>query len=762
MARHTARKPGWIIFPTLLASAVFALSTFTHAEAVVPPKAVLTATATQSGIDKIKHVVVLMQENRSFDEYFGMYPGADGIPVDANGTPTVCVPDPARGTCAVPFHDPNDANFGGPHGVSSSVTDVHGGLMDGFIKAYEDECRTKAVRNCGGRNNAVPDIMGYKLREDIPNYWAYADNFVLQDHMFEPLDGPSMPAHLALVSGWSAVCAVPGDAASCRNAGDGDAPSLQPDFPWTDITYLLKGADVPWAYYVFAGKEPDCNDPQDLTCVPHPQSAKTGGYWNPLPKFDTVQQDGQAGNVQSITNLISAAHYGTLPAVSWVVPTASVSEHPQSKVSDGEKYVTYVINALMSGPDWDSTAIFLTWDDWGGFYDHLAPPTVDQNGYGIRVPAMVISPYVKPGYIDHQTYSSDAYLRFIEDRFLGGARIDPATDGRPDPRPDVRENAPQLGDLRNVFDFTQTPQPPLILPTVAASQLATPLPLPTGGPPTAAQRAAAQQVPVAGDAPLDVSFDGSASRDPGGKKIATWALDFGDATTPAGGTGRPPASIPHTYTADGTYTATLTVTSVSGESATATVNVDVTNPAPRPATWLTATPINGFSPQPVVFDGSNSASGDWSIDFGDASAPETGSGVPPAGLEHTYVDPGVYLATLTITAPDGSVTTATATSTMTAPSLPSVNTSKAFAVTQTTATLEGRVAPNASTATTWFEWGTKKRGMTATTAVPLTSAGPVDLPLAGLAPGTTYYYRIDASNALGTSLGKTVEFTTSP
>ncbi|HEY5011465.1 MAG TPA: PKD domain-containing protein [Acidimicrobiia bacterium] len=192
------------------------------------------------------------------------------------------------------------------------------------------------------------------------------------------------------------------------------------------------------------------------------------------------------------------------------------------------------------------------------------------------------------------------------------------------------------------------------------------------------------------------------------------------------------------------------------------MTVDIANPAPRPPTWLTATPINGFSPQPVVFDGSNSASGDWSIDFGDGSAPETGSGVPPAGLEHTYADPGVYLATLTITAPDGGVTTATATSAMAPPSLPKVNTGKAFAVTQTTATLEGRVAPNSATATTWFEWGTTKKALTAGTPVPLTSAGSVDLQLTGLAPGTTYYYRIDASNALGTSLGKMVPFTTSP
>jgi hypothetical protein len=118
----------------------------------------------------------------------------------------------------------------------------------------------------------------------------------------------------------------------------------------------------------------------------------------------------------------------------------------------------------MQGPDWNSTAIFLAWDDWGGFYDHVRPPHVDQNGYGLRVPALVISPYARQGYIDHQTLSFDAYLKFIEDDFLAGRRIDPKTDGRPDPRPDVRENASILGNIVNDFDFNQTPRAPLILP----------------------------------------------------------------------------------------------------------------------------------------------------------------------------------------------------------------------------------------------------------------------------------------------------------
>src|SRR5947209_5326629 len=119
----------------------------------------------------------------------------------------------------------------------------------------------------------------------------------------------------------------------------------------------------------------------------------------------------------------------------------------------------------MSGADWPSSAIFLTWDDWGGFYDHVAPPRVDQNGYGLRVPGMVISPYARDGFIDHQVLSQDAYLKFLEDDFLAGERIDPRTDGRPDPRPDVRESSAALGNLAHDFDFNQPPAPPFILPT---------------------------------------------------------------------------------------------------------------------------------------------------------------------------------------------------------------------------------------------------------------------------------------------------------
>ena len=134
-------------------------------------------------------------------------------------------------------------------------------------------------------------------------------------------------------------------------------------------------------------------------------------------------------------------------------------------MSAGQSYVTSLVNAVMRSPDWNSTAIFLAWDDWGGFYDHVVPPTRrPERLRPARAGHRDQSVRASTGYVDHQTLSFDAYVKFIEDDFLGGQRLDPATDGRPDPRPDVRENAPILGDLTADFDFTQAPRPPMLLP----------------------------------------------------------------------------------------------------------------------------------------------------------------------------------------------------------------------------------------------------------------------------------------------------------
>jgi phospholipase C len=487
--------------------------------------------STEAGIHKIKHVVIIMQENRSFDSFFGTYPGADGIPA-ANGKFTVCVPDPRTGGCDKPYHDPSLVNGGAGHGLSNALTDIDGGKMDGFVKSAEHT----VSRGCSATNpptrqclpGSEPDVMGYHDAREIPNYWTYARDFALNDQMFEPVDSWSLPSHLYLVSEWSARCSSssPGSCVNdpAQTAGRGRARlkslpaaflaclrshgvkqpkradltsakvitaasaclgTLTPAqrqqllgngseaqqlglYSWTDLTYLLQKANVSWHYYVQKGVQPDCDDNPDETaagCAPVAQGAKTPSIWNPLPSFTDVKADGQLGDVQNLANFYPAAEHGTLPAVSWIAPAQPDSDHPPANLATGQAYVTNLINTIMRGPDWDSTAIFLAWDDWGGFYDHVVPPHVDSDGYGLRVPSLVISPYARTGYVDHQVLSFDAYNKFIEDDFLNGARLDPKTDGRPDPRPDVREDAGVLGNLVADFDFAGPPRVPVPLAT---------------------------------------------------------------------------------------------------------------------------------------------------------------------------------------------------------------------------------------------------------------------------------------------------------
>ena len=445
----------------------------TQAPATLPPSTQVPTQPTQPTSNDlvlakqyIKHIVIIMQENRSFDTYFGTYPGALGIPMQ-NGVPTVCAPDPTTGQCIKPYYNPNDINSGGPHAAASAARDIASGKMNGFVATFRNAqkaCKNPDTPGCAA--GATPDVMGWHDARQIPNYWAYAQNFVLQDMMFEPNSSWSLPSHLFMVSAWSAKCSIPADPMSCVNALNGPSglDVSKNDYAWTDLTYLLYKANVSWGYYLSNGSEPDCED-DAMLCAAKPQSANVPGIWNPLPAFDTVKQDNQLGNIQQVDQFLAAAKTGTLPDVAWVVPDGQVSEHPPASIKAGQAYVTGLINAIMQGPDWNSTAIFLAWDDWGGFYDNVVPPKVDINGYGLRVPGLVISPYAKKGFIDSQTLSFDAYLKLIEDIFLNGQRLNPATDGRPDPRPTVRENVPQLGDLLGDFDFSQAPRAPLVLPT---------------------------------------------------------------------------------------------------------------------------------------------------------------------------------------------------------------------------------------------------------------------------------------------------------
>ncbi len=424
------------------------------------------------GLEKIDHLIFIVQENRSFDHYFGTFPGADGIEFRKDGTPRACLPDPILDHCSRPYHSRSQFQEGGPHSHPAAVDDVNDGRMNGFVRVASQHEATCAYRRFEPSCRASlgpgqqPDVLSYVTRDEIPNYWDYAEHFVLQDRMFAPTDSWTLPAHLFLVSAWSAFCPDVDDPMSCESNIDLTNPGQMyrygepPIYAWTDVTYLLHEQGVSWGYYVGKG-----------TCVRKICDERKGRYGttgtgkNPLPGFVDVRDNRQLGRIMTHNEFAAAARAGTLPSVSWLVPGNLASEHPGSgtPISAGQRYVTKMINAVMQGPSWSSSAIFLTWDDWGGFYDHVLPPNVDRNGYGLRVPGILISPWARAGTIDHQTLTFDAYLKLLEDRFLGGARLDPETMSRPDSRPTVRENVSILGDLQNEFDFTQEPLEPLIL-----------------------------------------------------------------------------------------------------------------------------------------------------------------------------------------------------------------------------------------------------------------------------------------------------------
>jgi phospholipase C len=434
------------------------------------PRPPASAQTPPAGLDQIDHLIFIVQENRSFDQYFGTYPGADGLHRGAQGRWQPCIPNPFLKHCSRPYHQTSLLQQGGPHDHPRSVVDVNGGKMNGFIRTLptgDTRCWiTPSLAGCRRElgPQGQPDVMSFHTRNEIPNYWYYADHFVLQDHLFAPTDSWTLPSHLFLISGWSALCSDPNDGMSCTSnislkdesqIGRYDEP---PVYAWTDITHLLDAAGVSWGYYV-----------DDHTCLTSPchTTDGTAASRDPLVGFTTVRrEDHTYANIQPLSAFYQAVQDDTLPQVSWIVPGAHDSEHPISggSIANGQAYVTKLINAVGRHPAvWGSTAIFLTWDDWGGFYDGVRPPSIDPNGYGIRVPGLLISPYAKAGTIDPQTLSFDAYLKLIEDRFLGGQRLDPLTDGRPDARPTVREDVAGLGDLSTEFDFTQTPLDPPIL-----------------------------------------------------------------------------------------------------------------------------------------------------------------------------------------------------------------------------------------------------------------------------------------------------------
>jgi phospholipase C len=436
----------------------------------------------------ISHVVIIMQENRSFDSYFGTFPNAHGF------SPNTCVPfDPAHPAagCIAPFHNPLDVNAGGPHTENDAGADLNNGVttafMNGFVKQQETANRhcfnSPALCAQAALGISHHDVVGFHTDAEIPNYWTYAKNFVLLDNFYEGARSYSQISHIELTSEWSAKCTNKLDAKSCRTAVAIPNANAETSYPWVNLFQLLDLNKVSWKYYIAEGNEPDCED-SAMTCAPKPQSAAAPSIWNPVGYYGYVKSQGNAylsAHNPSLSQFYQDIKANTLPQVSWIMPDISVSEHPPASITLGMEYVTGLVNTIMSSPYWANTAIFITWDDWGGFYDHVPPPNVDRDhegepiaGYGLRVPGLTISAYAKQGFIDDGVMSFDAYATFIEDLFIHSTRLVPAALGNPDRRPDIRDSLrhvrfynrriADVGNLVSDFDFNQPPRPPMLLP----------------------------------------------------------------------------------------------------------------------------------------------------------------------------------------------------------------------------------------------------------------------------------------------------------
>ena len=385
----------------------------------------------------IKHVVIIVKENRSFDNYFGTFP-------KANGATTGLISTGKR----IPLADAKDVTENCGHDWVAAHVAWDDGKMDSFNLI--DPC-TK------------PPYGSYVQysKSDIPNYWAYARTYGLSDSFFSSIRSASFPNHIWLWASQSNnAISNPGHVVGkngwgCDAAETATVTSLDPitkEFytgnPCSDIQTMgdiLDSAGVSWAYYAaLTSKE-----------------GIAAYYWNPAGYIKHIRYGADWAKVKPYTQFEADALAGNLPAVTWLSPGSKMSEHPPASVTAGENWTVQQINAIMNGPLWASTAILLTWDDFGGFYDHVDPKDVDVFGYGFRVPIIVISPYAKPAYISHVRASFDSINAYVEHLFQTGCLT-------------MRDcNDAGLSDF---FDYKQKPLPPLILqlrpvPPAAAASL---------------------------------------------------------------------------------------------------------------------------------------------------------------------------------------------------------------------------------------------------------------------------------------------------
>lgn len=372
------------------------------------------------GLSAIQHIVIIIKENRSFDNYFGTFPGADGATSGKISTGQQIPLGPS----------PNLTTHDICHSWSCTLEAMDGGKMDKFNLIP------------GGDVNG--DYLAYSQFHEagIPNYFKYARNFVLADHMFSSLHGSTFPNRLYSVaaqsggvisspvgtSNWG--CDAPATTTVTVLHSDGTETNEYPCFDFKTLPDELEAAGVSWKFYAAGPGQPGYIY-STLDAIKH---IRNSSLWT--------------RHVVPIFQFISDAQNGNLPALSWLMPNLAADEHPLSSVCVGENWTVDEINAIMQGPQWGSSAIFVTYDESGDFYDHVPPPKVDPFGLGMRVPLLIISPFAKKGYVSHTTYTMGSILRFVEARF----NLQPLTD---------RDGL--ANDVFDSFDFGQQPLPPLVL-----------------------------------------------------------------------------------------------------------------------------------------------------------------------------------------------------------------------------------------------------------------------------------------------------------
>src|SRR5208283_533625 len=326
-----------------------------------------------------------IKENHSFDNYFGEFPGANGATTGNSKTQK-----------GMPLTPMSDAPVNCTHTWASAHRDIDGGKMDGFY----DECGANAYVQ------AEPSL--------IPNYWAYAKTYGLADNLFGQMAGPSFPSHMYVFSensgnavdipnvsgvlGWGCDAAAQGAVVKSINPATGAVYYQAPCFTMTTMGDVIDAAGVTWRIY-------------------SPQPGHGGYVFNFGSYYNNLWSGSQRANDVSGKQFCSDLTQGQLPQVSWITPPIGGSDHPPFSITDGENWTVQQVNCIMNSPYWSSTLILVVWDDWGGFYDHVAPSDAGFFGYGIRVPLLVISPYAKPGYIGHKLYSFDSINKEIETVF---------------------------------------------------------------------------------------------------------------------------------------------------------------------------------------------------------------------------------------------------------------------------------------------------------------------------------------------------------